>query len=72
MIKNTKIIVTSVMFKPRPIVKLKNPRFTSTAENPTFSALKKKFFTGPLGNIPLNRDESAEPMMPPMIVPAIM
>lgn len=63
------MMVTSVIFKPRPIVKLKKPAFTSMAENPIFSALKKRFLTGPFGNIPLNTDDSAEPMIPPMIIP---
>lgn len=67
-----KITVTSVMFKPRPIVKLKKPRSISIAEKPIFKALKKKFFTGPFGKMPLSRDDSTEPMTPPMIIPAII
>ena len=66
------IIVRSVMLIARPIVKLKKPRFTSVAVNPTLRALKKRFLTGPFGKSPLSRYDSAEPMIPPMIIPEIM
>lgn len=39
----------------RPREKVKNPKLTCTVEKPTFKALKKKFFTGPLGNAPAKR-----------------
>jgi len=72
MTRKMKITVTKVIFSASPIVKLKKPRFTSTAENPTFNALKKKFFTGPFGNMPLSKDDNAEPIIPPINTPAII
>ena len=71
MIRKINIIVTSVMLIPSPIVKLKKPKFTSTAENPTLRALKKRFLTGPLGKIPLKSDDNADPIIPPTIIPVI-
>jgi len=55
-----------------PNEKVKNPRSTSTGENPTFKALKKKFFTGPRGNAPAKRYDNADPMIPPIIIPKII
>ena len=58
------------MLKPRANVK--KPKLTWTVENPIFSALKKKLFTGPLGKMLDNKYDEAEPIMPPIIIPAIM
>jgi hypothetical protein len=49
------MIVKIVIFKLKPREKLKNPQFTWTVSNPTLSALKKKFLTGPRGNKPDKR-----------------
>ncbi len=67
-----KITVNSVMLILSPREKLKKPKFTSTVENPTLSALKKKFFTGPLGKMPAKRYDDAEPIIPPIKTPAII
>lgn len=53
----------------KPSEKLKKPRLTFTVSNPTFRALKKKFFTGPFGNTPDRRYDSAEPITPPITTP---
>ncbi len=55
------------MLKPRE--KDKNPKLISTVEKPTFSALKKKLFTGPFGNIFANKNDRADPTIPPAKIP---
>lgn len=67
-----KMTVSSVMLIPKPREKLKNPILTSTVSNPTLSALKKKFFTGPGGKTFDRRNESAEPITPPITTPKII
>ena len=66
-----KITVTSVILIFKPSEKLKKPKLTCTVENPTFKALKKKAFTGPFGKTLLNKNDSAEPMIPPITIPKI-
>lgn len=71
MVRKIKMTAKSVTLILRPSEKLKKPRLTSAVEKPTFKALKKKFFTGPLGKRPARRYDSAEPSIPPIIIPVI-
>jgi hypothetical protein len=70
MVRKIKITVKRVIFMLNPRDKVKKPRFSFTASNPTLSALKKKFFTGPLGKTPDKRYDNAEPIIPPIIIPS--
>lgn len=65
------MMVKSVTLIFKPSEKLKNPKLTCVVEKPTFKALKKKFFTGPLGKRPVRREDNAEPIMPPITIPEI-
>jgi len=66
------MIAKRVTLMLSPIEKLKNPKLTCVVEKPTFKALKKKFFTGPLGKSPARRYDNAEPIIPPIIIPEII
>ena len=72
MARNIQITVNNVMLMLKPSEKAKKPKLTWTVSNPTFRALKKKFFTGPLGKGIESTYDKAEPMMPPTITPSMI
>jgi hypothetical protein len=64
--------VRNVILILRPSEKVKKPKSILAVEKPTFKALKKKFFTGPVGKILLKINDNAEPIIPPITIPNII
>lgn len=56
----------------KPSENVKKPISKWAVSKPTFSALKKKLFTGPLGKILLSTNDNVEPITPPRITPKII
>lgn len=71
-IKKIKTTVRTVILKNRPKDRVIKPKLMWTVEKPIFKALKKKLFTGPWGKMFAKKYDSAEPIIPPIIIPKII